>query len=65
MWRVPGALIEVEGIPEPEIAAARADDLVRELARRIPGAWLVVAAGEGVSQRRMLLTHLRATPPPP
>jgi hypothetical protein len=32
-----------------------------ELARRIPGAWLVVAAGEGVSQRLMLLRHLHVT----
>ncbi len=32
-----------------------------ELARRVPGAWLVVAAGEGVSQRLVLLKHLHAT----
>ncbi len=32
-----------------------------ELARRIPGAWLVVTAGEGISQRLMLLEHLHAT----
>jgi hypothetical protein len=32
-----------------------------ELARRIPGAWLAVTAGESFSQRLMLLKHLHAT----
>lgn len=32
-----------------------------ELARPIPGAWLVVTAGEGISRRLMLLKHLHAT----
>jgi hypothetical protein len=31
------------------------------VARRIPGAWLVVANGSGVSQRLLVLEHLRAT----
>lgn len=32
-----------------------------ELARRIPGAWLVISAGEGTSQRLRLLEHLHVT----
>jgi hypothetical protein len=31
-----------------------------ELARRIPGAWLVVADGEDLAQRLVLLEHLQA-----
>ncbi len=31
------------------------------IARRIPGAWLVVAKGEGLQQRLTLLQHLQAT----
>jgi hypothetical protein len=31
------------------------------VARRVPGAWLVVSGGEGEAQRRTLLEHLRAT----
>ncbi len=31
------------------------------MARRIPGAWLVVSGGDGEAQRRTLIDHLRAT----
>jgi hypothetical protein len=31
------------------------------IARRIPGAWLVVANGENLQQRLILLEHLHAT----
>ena len=49
-------------------AVARSKDVFDALssngpivARRVPGAWLVVSGGEGEAQRQMLLEHLRAT----